>query len=181
MHPCMVLLSCCDASRLNASLHGAIQLQIMLPNLFLSVSQLIVLLEYFPPEEGYLRVQLIQSVFSHLVDLEQMHRVIDGMLTQDERTELFHRIGIMNLLDPLTPDRLYRLDLRRYDHREWAKILITLAVAEPGENWEQAEYRWGKYDEPVPGRWVKIGSYQAGRQTDRQTDRQTIRLVSTFT
>lgn len=57
----------------------------------------------------------------------------------------------MNLLDPMKPDRLYRLDLRRCDHREWVKILVVLAIAEPGENWEGVEYRWGKYDEPVPG------------------------------
>jgi hypothetical protein len=53
----------------------------------------------------------------------------------------------------MRPDRLYRLDLRRFDHREWCKILVMLAVAEPGDNWEQTEYRWGKYDDPVPG-WV---------------------------
>jgi hypothetical protein len=57
----------------------------------------------------------------------------------------------MNLFDPMKPDRLYRLDLRRYDHREFAKILVILAVNEPGENWEGVEYRWGKYDEHVPG------------------------------
>jgi hypothetical protein len=65
--------------------------------------------------------------------------------------QIFHRVGIMNLLDPMKPDRLYRLDLRRSDHREWVKILVVLAIAEPGENWENVEYRWGKYDEPVPG------------------------------
>jgi hypothetical protein len=37
----------------------------------------------------------------------------------------------MNLLDPMRPDRLYRLDLRRNDHREWAKILVYLAVNDP--------------------------------------------------
>jgi hypothetical protein len=64
----------------------------------------------------------------------------------------------MNLLDPMTPDRLYRLDLRRYDHREWCKILLVLAINEPGENWEGQQYRWGKYDEPVPG-WTLPGTW----------------------
>lgn len=45
----------------------------------------------------------------------------------------------MNLLDPMKPDRLYRLDLRRFDHREFVKILVSLAVAEPGDNWEGEE------------------------------------------
>ena len=34
------------------------------------------------------------------------------------------------------------------------KILISLAIAEPGDNWVNGgEYRWSKYDEPVPG-WI---------------------------
>ncbi|RYY85186.1 hypothetical protein EON63_07865 [archaeon] len=40
--------------------------------------------------------------------------------------------GIMNLMDPMKPDRLYRLDLRRYEQREFAKvgyvILISISV-----------------------------------------------------
>ena len=36
----------------------------------------------------------------------------------------------MNILDPLKPERMYRLDLRRHDHREYAKILAYLAVYE---------------------------------------------------
>lgn len=130
----------------------------MMPTLYLTVAQLSKLLEYFPPEEGYLRIQLIQSVFSHVVDLENMYQIYDNVLTGSERLELFHRIGIMNLMDPMKPDRLYKLDLRRYDHREWCKILVSLAVSEPGENWEQVEYRWGKYDEPVPG-WSLPGTW----------------------
>lgn len=59
----------------------------------------------------------------------------------------------MNLLDPMKPDRPYRLDLRRFDHREFVKILVALAIAEPGDNWENTEYRWGRYDDPVPG-WI---------------------------
>jgi hypothetical protein len=66
----------------------------------------------------------------------------------------------MNIFDTMKPDRLYRLDLRRYDHREYAKILVALAIAEPGENWENYSYRWGKYDEPVPG-WTLPGIWAA--------------------
>lgn len=31
------------------------------------------------------------------------------------------------------------------------KILIVLAVEEPGDNWIGVEYRWSKYDPNVPG------------------------------
>jgi hypothetical protein len=54
----------------------------------MSVQQLKVLLEFFPPEEGYLRIQLIQAVFTHIVDLENMDLIIDQVLTPDERNEV---------------------------------------------------------------------------------------------
>eukprot|EP01038_Epipyxis_sp_PR26KG_P006849 gene6849-9376_t len=135
-----------------------LELQISVPYMHLSINQLIIILEMLPPEICYLRVQVITSVFSRLVDMDNMYKVIDNVLTLDERNELFHRVGIMNVLDPMKPDRLYRLDLRRFDHREWVKILVALAIAEPGENWEQVEYRWGKYDDNVPG-WTLPGTW----------------------
>jgi hypothetical protein len=54
----------------------------------MNVTQLKQILEYFPPDEGYLRIQLIQSVFSHIVDLENMNVIIDEVLTVDERNEV---------------------------------------------------------------------------------------------
>mmetsp|Transcript_5234 Transcript_5234/g.11448 ORF Transcript_5234/g.11448 Transcript_5234/m.11448 type:complete len:1188 (+) Transcript_5234:1048-4611(+) len=128
-----------------------VELQLMMPSLYITVEQLSRLLEFFPPDEGLLRVQVVTSVFSHIVDLENLCAIFDNVLTKGEQDELLHRVGIMNVFDPMRPDRLYRLDLRRYDHREWVKILVCLAVAEPGDNWEQTEYRWGRYDDPVPG------------------------------
>ncbi len=59
----------------------------MFPNLYLTIAQLTQLLTYFPPED-YLRVLVIQSVFSHIVDLENMYLVIDNVLTLDERNEV---------------------------------------------------------------------------------------------
>lgn len=60
----------------------------------------------------------------------------------------------MNIFDPMNPDREYKLDLRRWDMREFCKILILLSINEPGDNWENdGEYRWSKYDDPVPG-WI---------------------------
>lgn len=64
------------------------QLQIMMPTLYMTVAQLSKLLEYFPPDEGYLRIQLIQSVFSHVVDLELMYQIYDNVLTVSERLEV---------------------------------------------------------------------------------------------
>eukprot|EP00605_Chrysophyceae_sp_TOSAG23-4_P001619 GSChrysophyteH1.ASY1.ANO1.1779.1 assembled CDS len=130
-----------------------LQLQVMMPTIYLSVSQAAELL-YFFPSLGFLRVQFILSIFSHIVDIENFSMIYDLCLNKDEQRELLHRLGIMNVFDPLTPDREYSLDLRRWDHREWCKILIQLSIGEPGENWVNGgEYRWSKYDDPVPG-WV---------------------------
>eukprot|EP01036_Dinobryon_divergens_P022435 gene22435-30689_t len=100
----------------------------MAPHLYFSINQLKELICHFPPDGscGYLRIQIIMSVFSHIVDLENMHLIFD---------HLFHRVGIMNILDPLKPERMYRLDLRRHDHREYAKILAYLAVYEAVPGW----------------------------------------------
>ena len=66
-----------------------VQLQIMMPGLYMSVAQLATLLDYFPPDEAFLRIHLIQSVFAHIVDLELMYRIYDNILTEDERIEVF--------------------------------------------------------------------------------------------
>lgn len=73
------------------------QLQIMMPSIYFSVSQLTTLLEFFPPEEAYLRIQLIMVVFSHITDLENMYLIVDNVLTFDERNEVSVPRGISNL------------------------------------------------------------------------------------
>ena len=60
-------------------------------------------------------------------------------------------IRYLNLANPMYPDRKYELDLRSYEQRELAKILIKLAVGEPGENWQKQAYRWMKSDDDVWG------------------------------
>ena len=92
----------------------------------------------------YFYWQVIQSAFSRLIDLENFHKVIDS-ISMDERDELYHRMGILNVLDPMYPDRLFRLDMRRWEHREWCKVLIQLAVVEPGDNWVDVTYALSRY------------------------------------
>ena len=129
-------------------------LQVQLPSIYLSVQQVITILALFPPSTDYLRVMVVHSVFSRIVDLENFYQVLDAdLFTPDETEELYHRIGILNACDPFNPDRKFRLDLRRWEHREWCKILVQLAMTEPGENWVDATYSWSRYDDHVPG-WV---------------------------
>jgi hypothetical protein len=127
-----------------------IQLELLLPIIYLSTEQAIDILTHFPPD-NYLRVQVFVSMFSRIVDYDKNGVRIFDLFTLDETAEVFHRLGVLNVLDPLYPDRLYRLDLRRWEHREYCKIMIKLAMEEPGENWIGEEYRWSKYDGNVPG------------------------------
>mmetsp|Transcript_22581 Transcript_22581/g.29567 ORF Transcript_22581/g.29567 Transcript_22581/m.29567 type:complete len:130 (+) Transcript_22581:2-391(+) len=67
--------------------------------------------------------------------------------------ELLHRLGWLNLLNPMEPDGYVYLDLRSWEQREWCRILCKLAAEEPGENWVGETYQWTKAESPVPG-WV---------------------------
>lgn len=69
------------------ALYYSKQLEVQLPGLYLSVEQLKTILQYFPIE-AYCRVQLIQSVFSRIVDLDDFHKIFDEVLTEDERWEV---------------------------------------------------------------------------------------------
>ena len=53
----------------------------------MSVEQLNQVLDFFP-SAGYLRVQLLLSVFSRLVDLENLWPSIDKLFNEDERDEV---------------------------------------------------------------------------------------------
>jgi hypothetical protein len=127
-----------------------LKLQLALPAMFLSIDQVVDIIQMFPAVD-YLRVQVFVSMFSRIVDYDKNGVRILDILSRDDQSELLHRVGILNIMDPISPDRLYRLDLRRWDHRESCKIMIQLAIIEPGDNWLGEEYRWSKYDGNVPG------------------------------
>lgn len=136
--------------------HKLLILQVMLPGYYFSVQQVQELMYMFP-ETDFLRVQLLVTVFSKIIDLENLHNIIDNIFNHEERLEACHRLGVLNIFDPMNPDRYYKLDLRRWDHREVVKWLVKLAAAEPGDNWLDVSYRWAKYDLPVPGWLLPVG------------------------
>lgn len=127
-----------------------ILLQIELLAIHLTVEQAATIIKFFP-SIAFLRVQAFLCLFNCIIDFDNLPLIIDKIFNESERYEAIHRLGILNLYDSFYPDRHYRLDLRRWDHREWAKILVTLAMTEPGDNWENQAYRWSKFDEIVPG------------------------------
>ena len=77
-------------------------------------------------------MQVFLSLFARITDVEKLYKITENYFSVDERAEATHRLGVLNLFDPLSPDRQFRLDLRRWDHRELTKLLIRLAQIEPG-------------------------------------------------
>jgi hypothetical protein len=137
-----------------------LQLQLELPRIWISGIQAMEIVNMFPPE-GYMRVIVFISIFSRIVEFDdKIPMIVDRMFSLDERNEVLHRLGILNVYDPLYSDRMYKLDLRRWELREMCRAVLKLAVDQPGDNVLFAEYRWSKYDSPVPG-WTLPATWVA--------------------
>ncbi len=54
----------------------------------------------------------------------------------------------------MNPDRDYLLDLALPDEREAARMLVKLAVSEPGENWTNESYG-DIVDWELPATWAE--------------------------
>ena len=79
------------------------------------------------------------ALFARVIDLGKLCQLLD-MMPVRERREVEHRVGLLNLYNPQHPERFMHLDLTVRDQREYAKILIALAAAEPGENWKDERF-----------------------------------------
>ncbi|CAM9116440.1 unnamed protein product [Pylaiella littoralis] len=99
------------------------------------------------------RVQALVTVFSRIVDVDNFGEVVLNAVRDEEKRELEHRLGILNVQNPIRPDGPYVLDLKVWEEREWAKILIKLAVEEPGANWEHETYTHARGTPAIQG-WL---------------------------
>ena len=135
-----------------------LQLRVSTISVYLTTEQALWMIKKFPAED-MARVQAAVILFSRIVDLDNFMRISEN-LTRAEELELYHRLGVLNVSNPMNPDRYYELDLRSWEQREACKMLCTLAVEEPGENWIGEEYRWSLYDAPVAG-WELPASWAA--------------------
>lgn len=135
-----------------------IQLRVAVVSAWLSVDQALYIIRKFPSDD-MVRVQATITLFGRIVDMENFMKIPSSMSRMEE-LELYHRLGWLNTTNPMLPDRYYELDLRFWEQREICKVLCTLAVEEPGENWIGEDYRWSKGDTPVPG-WELPASWAA--------------------
>jgi hypothetical protein len=58
-----------------------------MPMVYLEVGQIFDMIESFPTQ-GYLRVQLLTTIFYHVVDLDNFWQIVDAILSEDERLEV---------------------------------------------------------------------------------------------
>ena len=98
-------------------------------------------------------MQALLLLFNRIVDVENINeKIVEGIpFSVMEKREINHRIGNLNLFNPMFPDHEYWLDLRYREQREVAKILIKLAVEEPGQNWVNESFCRTKTADPTPG------------------------------
>ena len=89
----------------------------------------------------FCRVYACVILHARCLDLENFHTIF-RFLEPREQHELVHRLGWLNVMNPMHPERIYVLDLRQYEDREMCKVLVKLAVSEPGANWNDEGYRW---------------------------------------
>ncbi|CAM9229407.1 unnamed protein product [Laminaria digitata] len=125
------------------------ELEVALCSACLTTDQLARILESFP-REGQIRAEVVVTFYHKVTDIDQMCLLVDA-LRPDESREVFTRRGFLNVTNPFFADRYYRLDLSVWDDREMAKILIRLAMMEPGENWIDETYERKIELGPLPG------------------------------
>ena len=97
------------------------------------------------------RAPPLPPLISHIKDIENFDLLLDTV-PEIDRFEILHRVGHLNVMNPLKPDGHYRLELDIYEQREVAKMLIELAAAEDGENWIGERYK-RSFEKPFVPDW----------------------------
>lgn len=85
-----------------------------------------------------------------VTDINHTCLLVDA-LRPDEGREVLFRRGHLNCVNPVFADRYYRLDLSVWDEREMAKMLVRLAMMEPGENWLEETFQRNSQSPLIPG------------------------------
>ena len=101
---------------------------------------------------GFQRVDYIVAAHQRLTDLHNFAYFWE-FLSKGEVLAVLHRLGWLNVFDPVSPDRRHYMDLEQREMQIVAKVLVRLAVVEPGENWIYENYM----DKPgweLPVTWI---------------------------
>ena len=125
---------------------------------FIRSRHLAILLERFPKEclmdkvpiFGSYRVEIVVSFFPRLFDIHNFELIM-RVLDANEKASIFCRIGRLNIMNPMKPEGGYELNMGLYEERQCAKILVTLSVIEPGDNFIGGRFRWDREQDFIPG------------------------------
>lgn len=110
-------------------------------------------------------------LFTRILKLEDFWNVVLPLVAQETYDEVLYRVGYLHAYDPRNSDREFRLNLVNDDHQRLTKMLVELAVVEPGENWAGEQYNdipgWElpmSWTKEVPKRgWLNLRYTSKGR------------------
>ncbi|KAH9144663.1 hypothetical protein AeRB84_011390 [Aphanomyces euteiches] len=125
------------------------ELYYLLSSRWISVKQTGRFFTLWPRAFQAARLDVLLIFFDRITDMYNFQQIFP-LLTDDEIAQLLYRVGWLHVWSPLVPDIYYELDLSIYEQREVAKMLVQLALNEPGENWQNETYGWNRGD-PIPG------------------------------
>jgi hypothetical protein len=119
--------------------------------MFISSQQIVSLLPVFElPKFETIKLDVLCVLISRMLDLENVSDILIRV-DEDEEAMLIHRLGWLNLFNPNSPDGNYDLDLIYPEERTIARMLVVLAIVEPGENWTDESFQWNISGEAIPG------------------------------
>ncbi|KAK7233190.1 hypothetical protein SO694_00038050 [Aureococcus anophagefferens] len=122
-----------------------------------------------PPPPPVFRplADLVVHLFSRCLDPENFYwAVLDPTFPiPQNRNEVIHRLGWLNVLDVRNPEIAgYDIDLRYPDHWKVAHVLTQLAAVEPGLNFKHPTFRRLHGLDPIPG-WDLPANWDVVRYT----------------
>ncbi|KAG6574515.1 Leucine-rich repeat-containing protein 74 [Phytophthora cinnamomi] len=118
------------------------------------------------PATFHARPETARILFSRLIDLHNFYRLYDAM-SRPEQHASARMLGWLNIMNPMAPERVYALNLSVHDEREMTKVLVDLAIGEPGENWLNQSFTLVQGEPGIPGwklpaRWEKEDNKEGG-------------------
>ena len=141
-----------------------LELRIAIKSVWLTVEQATRIPDGVSPQGFLSSVKALCIMFRRIIDIENLYtlRYKDHgrVLHREEVRELRHRMGLLNVIDPLHPERSIRARPPRLRATRDGQSAVYLAIQEPGENWFGEEYRWGLEDKAVDG-WEPLSWSEA--------------------
>ncbi|RLN49669.1 hypothetical protein BBJ29_001220 [Phytophthora kernoviae] len=118
------------------------------------------------PTTFHARPETARILFARLIDVQNFYRIYDA-LSRTEQQVCSQMLGLLNIMNPMEPERFYALNLSVYDEREMTKLLVDLAIGEPGENWLNQSFALVQGEPGIPGwklpvRWEKEDNKEGG-------------------